>query len=226
MWTNMRLRPGQMCRVLVPVLLMGAGCSAHGSSARPTTTVASGAAVTVTDPARHLTLNAGPDVIPPGTLTIAAPGTDLAAPSVHDAVSIDASGAGPVKGQIELHFRVSDGTPDTATAAYFEPAARAWLPVPSTRTGNYLVGTTSHLTRFGWFDDLRLVLGRATEVRGVSATEVRGVSATEVRGVSATEVRGVSATEVRGVSATEVRGVSAGLATRPHHHPGRGRTGA
>jgi hypothetical protein len=152
---------GSACVVLA--LIGAAGCSKPRSRAEPAktaATVTAGSAVTVVDAAHHLTVSAGPDVVPPGNLVIAATAGNSTAVPVHDAASVVASGNGPIRGEIELRFRVPDGTPASATVAYFEESTRKWLPVPSTRTGNDLTGTTSHLTGFGWFDDTRLFLGQ------------------------------------------------------------------
>ncbi len=152
------------------VLAGVAGCSARRPHAEPAkvtaqATVTAGNPVTVADAARHLTVSAGPDVIPPGTVVIGPPVVDLPGTGAHDAASVVAGGAGPVRGEVELRFRVPDTASATATVAVFEEATRTWLPVPSARAGNDLVGTSTHLTTFGWFDDLRLVLGQAVGTR-------------------------------------------------------------
>lgn len=139
--------------------MMLAGCGT--APARPPdlarVEVAAGRSVTVAAPGRHVTVSAGADVLPPGSLTLA-PAESDGNVAAHDAVAVTAAD-GPMAGQVEVRFGLPGNAPADAVVGYFDEAAHRWLPVPTVRDGDRLTGTAGHLTTFGWFDDLRHLLG-------------------------------------------------------------------
>jgi hypothetical protein len=146
------VRTNTKAACLTALLLLTAGCSGgHGSTATKAPVVradvVAGRAVTVSAPGRHLTVTAAPDVLAPGTLTVAPAESGV----VHDAVVVTGTGDVPVIGELQLHFT----TPAEGTVAYLDAEHHRWVAMPTVRSGADLVGTASHLTEFGWFDGIR-----------------------------------------------------------------------
>jgi hypothetical protein len=94
----------------------------------------------------------------PSTLAPADPALMNTA-ALHDAVSITTGSNSPVIGDLELRYTVPDNASADAVVAYLDEQQHRWIPVPTERSGNQLVATAGHLTTFGWFDDLRLMVG-------------------------------------------------------------------
>ncbi|MCP2329632.1 hypothetical protein HDA40_008139 [Hamadaea flava] len=154
-------------------LVLAAGCSDDKVAEKPPTVRASvqaGQPVKLADETHHLVVEAAADALPPGDLVIAgaAPAKDKAV--VRDAVSITTDSGEPVAGAVTLTFTVPATAPDTATVAYLESTTQQWIPVPSQRSGTTLTAESSHLTDFGWFDDLRLGLGQMLGTRAAAPT--------------------------------------------------------
>jgi hypothetical protein len=141
------------------VLFVIGGCGAQQAIHRLSTQqirVTAGRPVTVIEPDRNFTLNAPADALPAGC--VAASPVASGSAQVRDAVAItmytpfSPYAKASLAASVRVAYNIPAQTSAQASIGYFDESSRRWIPIPTRRRGNTIVGFTRTLAHYGWWE--------------------------------------------------------------------------